>query len=173
MTLVEEHERARQRNGTPHPLTPGSPFSASFDPNAPTPATPDLPVPILGGPITRRTSEVWSTTVSSSLNNLAQQFAAASQALAAIPIASEDDESTTSLSTNGIASVQQAQTKLEQELETLREQVAALGERRRAEKEKANELGMLTDDLYREQMETRFLGIEKKLDDLAETIRLE
>ena len=54
----------------------------------------------------------------------------------------------------------------------MREQVAALSERR-AEKEKEREGQLLTDDVYREQMELRFIGIEKKLDDLAEMIRLE
>ncbi|KAF7800174.1 hypothetical protein EIP86_011421 [Pleurotus ostreatoroseus] len=178
-TLVEEAERART-NGTPHPLppsplTPASPFSASFDPNGPLPMTPESPLAPLIPARSPARPEAWSRTVSASLNTLASQFAAASQALATLPqtaVLDMDDESTTS-SSAAVVSIQQAQARLEEELDSLREQITALGEHRRAEKEKERENPMIADEDIRDSIETRFLGIEKKLDDLAETIRLE
>ena len=175
-TLVEETERLRLNDGTPQPLSPGSPgpFSASFNPNGPTPATPAVTNPF-DGPLARRPpmrqgSQVWRAT----LGTLADQFAAASQALAAAEAEAEaDTDSATSTGggSEGIAAVQQAQARLAQELEALREQVADLGDmRRRAEKQR-EVFGM--DDMQREATETRFLGIEKKVDELADTIRLE
>ena len=178
-TLVEQTERLRMHDDTPLPMTPGSPFSASFDPNNPTPTTPGFvaPAAVVRRPALagRRASDVWSTTVSSSLGTLAAQFAAASQALAALPATAEgDDDTDSAASTGSVAAVQQAQARLDQELEALREQVANLGDlRRRAEKEKEREGFMGIDDGWRENIETRFLGIEKKVDELAETIRLE
>lgn len=194
LTLVDETERERTRNnGTPHPLppsplspaSPASPFSSYFDPNGPTPATPDpaiAPIAVINAPARPSAGpDVWSNSISASLSTLATQFAAASHALAALPqsasITRADDETESSMSTRGgVAAIMQAQARLEEELETLREQVASLGEHsRRAEKEKqkAQEGGLTIDDTVRESLETRFLGIEKKLDDLAETIRLE
>lgn len=181
-TLVEEAERTRVQNNTPHPLppsplTPASPFSASFDPNGPLPLTPEFPnAPIIPArSLHRPVPEAWGRTVSASLSTLATQFAAASQALATLPqtaILDTDDDSTAS-SSAAVVSIQQAQARLEEELDSLREQITALGEHRRAEKEKAREGAMITDEDVRDHMETRFLGIERKLDDLAETIRLE
>lgn len=127
--------------------------------------------------------ETWTTTVSSSLNDLATQFSVAAQRLATLPpppapaaagpagpLTPNTQETMSSMGID-LTPLLTAQARLEAELEALKEQVSAIShERRRAEKEKEREL---TDDFYREQLETRFLGIEKKLDDIVDTIRLE
>ncbi len=62
--------------------------------------------------------------------------------------------------------------RLEQELDSLREQVTRLGENsRRAEKERERDSG--GEGIDKEGLETRLTGIEKKVDDLAEAIRME
>ncbi|KAI0683295.1 hypothetical protein BC835DRAFT_758648 [Cytidiella melzeri] len=174
-TLVEIEEVERNRDDKPHPLsaspmTPGSPspFSASFDPNTATPLTPPLDVlspmtSIARHQPVRATSYAWTSSISTSLNTLASQFSAASQTLAALPIS---DDATPEI----VAVVQQAQTKLEQELESLKEQVTYLLEHgRHSDKEK----GRAADPSDIEGYESRLQGIEQKLEQFSEVMKLD
>ena len=192
-TLVDPD---RQQASAPHSTEPvlPSPFTASseatfglFTPMA-SPANPFTGTQTQGaGP--DGALQNWTAEVSSSLNDLASQFSVAAQRLAALPppptspasasvvpsatpMAPNTQEIVPSLEVD-LTPLLAAQARLEAELETLKEQVSVIGhERRRAEKEKEKERD-LSDDFYREQLETRFLGIEKKLDEVAETIRIE
>ncbi|PSR88470.1 hypothetical protein PHLCEN_2v5150 [Hermanssonia centrifuga] len=104
-------------------------------------------------------------------NTLANQFAAASQALATIQ-AHTDNEEDVSATSSGLVNIQEAQMRLEQELDSLRGQVTRLGENsRRAENERERDSG--PEGIDREGLETRLTGIEKKVDDLAEAVRTE
>lgn len=182
-TLVEGEDAERQRSGTPQPppksstapslQEPASPFSASFDPNAPTPLTPptDIVSPlttIARNPPGRENADAWTNSISTSLSTLATQFSVASQALAAIPAIPASGAGATP---EAIAVVQQAQDKLEQELESLKEQVAYLLEHgRRSDKEKERAYDVQVDQ---EGFEGRLQGIEQRLEQFGEVIKLE
>ena len=174
-TLVEEP--TREGAGTPHPLpsTPGSPFSASFDPNNATPQTPadGLTSPMAGGVQIRPLPSVpialqdaWRTSIASSLNALSSQFATASQALASMP--TPDLESPAS--TTALTIIEQAQARLQEEMEVLREQVEYL-RTRSPEKEKARASENESTDLS--SYEARVAAVEKMVEEIAESIRLE
>ncbi|KAI0341162.1 hypothetical protein BDW22DRAFT_1408206 [Trametopsis cervina] len=116
----------------------------------------------------RMGSEAWTNSISSSLSALANQFTAASQALAAIPAVPTAGNADPEV----IAVIQQAQTKLEQELESLKEQVTHLlehGGRSAKEKERAVEIV----DSEPEASEARLQGMERRIEELAEAIRLD
>lgn len=174
-TLVEEVPRF-ERSETPHaqspaPATPASPFSASFDPNGPIPQTPQgilSPATTLSQrPSMPASQDAWTSSVAASLNSLASQFAAASTALATVPIRPNSDVQE---SFPALTMIEQAQSRLKDELETLREQVAHLMESgRRPEKEKEREKV----EIPAEDYEMRLQAVEKKVDELGEAIRLE
>ena len=179
-TLVEREELERQKNGTPHILPnppivpsqgPATPFSASFNPNAPTPLTPPEGIvspmtTILRDPPGRANADAWTNSISASLGALATQFSAASQALAAIPTIPASSDVTP----EAIAVIQQAQSNLEQELDSLKEQVTYLLEHRRSsnkEKERAHDVGDW------EGFESRLQSVEQRMEKLSEAITLE
>lgn len=118
-------------------------------------------------PVPAGNQQVWTSSISTSLSALATQFAAASQALAELPAA---PSSSHGISYETIGVMQQAQTKLEQELDSLREQISHLmegGRRLEKEKERAHETGIP------ENLEGRLEAIEKRMDEFAEAMRLE
>ncbi|KAI0087515.1 hypothetical protein BDY19DRAFT_907366 [Irpex rosettiformis] len=179
-TLVEGEEAERAKSGTPHPLTnssstptqePALPFSASFNPNAPTPLTPPAGIvtpmtTMLRSTPGRANSDAWTNSISISLSALATQFSAASQALAAIsaiPVSSD-------VTQEAIAAIQQAQSKLGQELDSLKEQVSYLLEHGRPsnkEKERAHDVESS------EGFESRLQEIEQRLEQVSEAITLD
>lgn len=166
-TLVDEPVRERPDTPQPTPSTPGSPgpFSASFDPNAPTPQTPSVslvsPMTGLASSPSAVSQEMWRNSIAGSLNALASQFATASQALAAA-------EHESPASSAAFIAIEQAQARLKEELDSLREQIERLSVRSsEKEKERAHPEGSV--DAY----EARIQAVEKKVDDIAETIRLE
>ncbi|EKM52215.1 uncharacterized protein PHACADRAFT_260438 [Phanerochaete carnosa HHB-10118-sp] len=184
-TLVEEPDKPPVRSNTPHPLTngapatPGSPFSASFNPNAPTPRTP--PEGVMFSPMTLAlanpppdnslappaSAEAWRGSVTSSLTALAAQFAVASQALSAMP----NPERESPAFTAALDVVEQAQARLKDELDVLREQVEFLRVREKGSAEKGREREQV--DVPVDAYEERLHAVEKKVEDIAESIRLE
>lgn len=99
-----------------------------------------------------------------SLGHLATQFATASKALASVP------PDTESRHQESLETIRRAQGKLEQDLESLKEQVAHLreyGTRTEKEKERALDLASM------EGFGVRLQSVEKKLDEIEETMRLE
>lgn len=125
---------------------------------------------ISGAPAATTVTESWASSLSTSLGSLATQFAQASQALAAVPAGSASGAP----QLEGLAIIQQAQTRLEQELESLKEQVAYLRENRpRSEKEKEKAAEAEAEKSGAEDFENRLQAVEKHVEDVAETIRLE
>ena len=171
-TLVEESS-SKERAGTPHPLpptplSPASPFSASFDPNAPTPQIhPDqifLPTTsslssVSAAPVaTQMTQDAWR----SSLQALASQFAT----LASVPAPVAGDHGAFS---GALTVLEQAQAKLKDEIDILKEQLETLRLRTPSDKEKERE----HPDGGIEGYEARFQAVEKKVEEIAEAIRIE
>ncbi|GJE96968.1 hypothetical protein PsYK624_131780 [Phanerochaete sordida] len=188
-TLVDEGDKADkapERADTPHPLTssststtPGTPFSASFDPNGPTPLTPpeggmfspmsialshQTPQLALVAPAN---AEAWRSNVASSLNTLAAQFAVASQALATLPTPERESP----VFNTTLTIVEQAQARLRDELDGLREQVEFLRVRDKGVTEKGRERAL--PDVPMDAYEERLQAVEKKVGDIAEVIRLD
>lgn len=184
-TLVEEPEKLPPRSDTPHsltngaPMSPNSPFSASFNPNAPTPQTPPegymfspmtailsspSPQTALAPPVNQ---EAWRGNVASSLHALASQFAVASQALASMPTPERESPAFST----ALTVVEAAQARLKDELDTLREQIEFLRVREKGSTEKGREREL--PDIPAEAYETRIQAVEKKLEEMAEAIRLE
>jgi hypothetical protein len=174
-TLVDERPPLERTTTPPplpsSPLSPASPFSASFDPNNPTPLTPPAN---LFSPMTSIVPNASATPLGmqitqdswrASLGALALQFAA----LATMPT---PDRENSAGYVGTLSVIEQAQERLKEEIEVLREQVEHLRETRTpAEKEKEREHLHLNGDV--EGYEIRIQAVEKRVEDLAEAIRLE
>lgn len=112
--------------------------------------------------------DAWRTSIAISLNALSSQFATASQALATIP--TTERQSPAQL--GALAVIEQTQARLQEEMEALREQVEYLRtrspgkEKGRAQPDESSSVDM---DAY----DARMTAVEQKVEELAETIRLE